>query len=87
MGKQQRRFYVKEQLKLLQKELGELDGKASSSTANEPQELRDRVEKSRMSSEAKAAATKEIDRMAVMQSGSPEYTVSHTYVNWLLDIP
>jgi ATP-dependent Lon protease len=87
VGKQQRRFYVKEQLKLLQKELGELDGKASSSTANEPQELRDRVEKSRMSSEAKAAATKEIDRMAVMQSGSPEYTVSHTYVNWLLDIP
>ncbi|MEY2988184.1 MAG: hypothetical protein RJB13_1705 [Pseudomonadota bacterium] len=87
VGKQQRRFYVKEQLKLLQKELGELDGKANSPSSNEPQELRDRVEKSQMSSEAKAAATKEIDRMAVMQSGSPEYTVSHTYVNWLLDIP
>lgn len=87
VGKQQRRFYVKEQLKLLQKELGELDGKAGTASANEPQELRERVEKSKMSAEAKAAAAKELDRMAVMQSGSPEYTVSHTYVNWLLDIP
>lgn len=87
IGKQQRRFYVKEQLKLLQKELGELEGKASSSSANEPQELKERVENSQMSSEARSAAMKEIDRMAVMQSGSPEYTVSHTYVNWLLDLP
>lgn len=87
VGKQQRRFYVKEQLKLLQKELGELDGKTGTTSANEPQELRERVEKSKMSTEAKAAAAKELDRMSVMQSGSPEYTVSHTYVNWLLDIP
>lgn len=87
VGKQQRRFYVKEQLKLLQKELGELDGKTGGASVNEPQELRERVEKSQMSAEAKSAAIKELDRMGVMQSGSPEYTVSHTYVNWLLDIP
>lgn len=87
VGKQQRRFYVKEQLKLLQKELGELDGKTPSSQGQEPQELRDRIEKSAMPQEAKTAALREIDRMGVMQAGSPEFSVSHTYVNWLLDMP
>lgn len=87
IGKQQRRFYVKEQLKLLQKELGELDGKASSSSTSESQDLKERLAKSAMTSEAKGAAQKEIDRMAMMQPGSPEYTVSHTYVNCLLDLP
>lgn len=87
VGKQQRRFYVKEQLKLLQKELGELDGKAPSAQGQEPQDLRDRVEKSAMPQDAKSAALRELDRMGVMQTGSPEYSVSHTYVNWLLDMP
>jgi ATP-dependent Lon protease len=87
VGKQQRRFYVKEQLKLLQKELGELDGKTSSSNASEPQDLRERIEKSSMPAEARSAALKEADRMAMMQQGSPEYTVSHNYVSWLLDMP
>jgi len=87
VGKQQRRFYVKEQLKLLQKELGELDGKTTSSSGSESQDLKERVEKSKMSVEAKSAALKELERMALMQTASPEYTVSHTYVNCLLDIP
>jgi ATP-dependent Lon protease len=87
VGKQQRRFYVKEQLKLLQKELGELEGKPSSSQGQEPQDLRERVEKSAMPQDAKTAALREIDRMGVMQAGSPEFSVSHTYVNWLLDMP
>lgn len=87
VGKQQRRFYVKEQLKLLQKELGELDGKTTSSSGSESQDLKDRVEKSKLSVEAKGAALKELERMALMQTASPEYTVSHTYVNCLLDIP
>jgi ATP-dependent Lon protease len=89
VGKQQRRYYLKEQLKLLQKELGELDGKSPSSQGQgqEPQDLRERVEKSAMPSDAKTAALREIDRMGVMQSGSPEFSVSHTYVNWLLDMP
>jgi ATP-dependent Lon protease len=87
VGKQQRRYYVKEQLKLLQKELGELDGKTPTSSANEPQDLRERVEKSKMPAEARSAALKEVDRMAMMQQGSPEYTVSQTYLSWLLDMP
>ncbi|NBW82610.1 endopeptidase La [bacterium] len=87
VGKQQRRYYVKEQLKLLQKELGELDGKSTSTVGQEPQDLRERVEKSAMPQDAKSAAIREIDRMGVMQAGSPEYSVSHTYVNWLIDMP
>ncbi|MEY4064198.1 MAG: hypothetical protein RIR26_406 [Pseudomonadota bacterium] len=87
VGKQQRRFYVKEQLKLLQKELGELDGKSTPSSNSEPQDLRERVEKSKMSADARTAALREIERMGSMQPGSPEHTVSQTYVNWLLDIP
>ncbi|MFZ9521494.1 MAG: endopeptidase La [Silvanigrellaceae bacterium] len=87
VGKQQRRYYVKEQLKLLQRELGELDGKSPTSAGQEPQDLKERVEKSAMTVEAKTAALREIDRMGVMQAGSPEYSVSHTYVNWLLDMP
>jgi ATP-dependent Lon protease len=87
VGKQQRRFYVKEQLKLLQKELGELDGKTATSSSSEPQDLRERIEKSKMTAEARAAAMREVERMGAMQAGSPEHTVSQTYVNWLLDIP
>ncbi len=87
VSKQQRRFYVREQLKLLQKELGELDGKTPGSQGQEPQDLRERVEKSAMPQDARTAALREIDRMGVMQTGSPEYAVSHTYVNWLLDMP
>lgn len=86
--KQQRKYYVKEQLKLLQKELGDLDGKpAGGAGSGDPQDLRERVEKSGMPQDAKDAALREVDRMGMMQAGAPEYMVSHTYVNWLLDIP
>lgn len=66
VGKQQRRFYVKEQLKLLQKELGELDGKTATSSSSEPQDLRERIEKSKMTAEARAAAMREVDRKSVV---------------------
>lgn len=86
VGKQQRRYYVKEQMRLLQKELGEIDGKEGQ-TGNDPTDLRARVEKSAMPQMARDAALKEVDRLSMMQSGSPEYMVSYTYVNWLLDVP
>jgi ATP-dependent Lon protease len=86
VGKQQRKFFVKEQLKLLQKELGELDGK-SSGTGNEGGTLSERVARADLPKEAREAADRELERMNLMQSGSPEYMVSHTYVTWILDIP
>lgn len=87
MGKQQRKYYVKEQLKLLQKELGELDGRSPGSNSGDPSDLHERIVNSKMSEEAKETALREVERMGMMQPGSPEFMVSHTYVTWLLDIP
>lgn len=86
VGKQQRKYYLREQLKLLQRELGEIDGREGA-TADEATDLARRVENSAMPAEAKQYAQREVDRMNIMQPGSPEYLVSHSYVTWLLDIP
>jgi ATP-dependent Lon protease len=87
MGKQQRKYYVREQLKLLQKELGELDGRTPGTNSNDPADINERITNSKMSDETKEVALREVERMGMMQPGSPEYMVSHTYVTWLLDIP
>ncbi len=87
MGKQQRKYYVREQLKLLQKELGELDGRTSGTNSNDPADLNERITNSKMTDETMEIALREVERMGMMQPGSPEYMVSHTYVTWLLDIP
>lgn len=94
INKQQRRYYVREQMRLLQKELGDLEGNAEggasrpgSGYSSDSDDLHDRVEKSAMPEAGKDAARREIDRMQTMQPGSPEFTVSHTYVNTLLEIP
>lgn len=87
MGKQQRKYYVREQLKLLQKELGELDGKTPGTNLNDPSDFSERITNSKMSDETKEVALREVERMGMMQPGSPEYMVSYTYITWLLDIP
>ena len=88
VGKQQRRYFVKEQMKLLQKELGEIEGRSpSTGSAAEPEDLAQRVAKANLPREAKEAADRELERMNMMQSGAPEYMVSFTYISWLLDIP
>lgn len=85
VGKQQRKYYLKEQLRQLQKELGEMEGKSSLPEDN--QDTREKIEASAMPAEAKALALKEVDRMGMMSPGSPEFTVSHTYLQWLMDVP
>lgn len=87
VGKQQRKYYVREQMKMLQKELGELEGRAGGGVPGDLNDMHDRILKSKMSVEAREAALREMERMAGMQAGSPEFTVSHTYVTWLLDLP
>ncbi len=86
MGKQQRKYYVREQLKLLQKELGELDGR-NSNASSDPIDLHEKILNSKMSPEVREIALREVERMGLMQPGSPEFMVSHTYITWLLDIP
>lgn len=79
--KNQREYYLREQLKAIKKELGE------SSESVEIRELRKRLRKANLPKEVRATAEKEIERLAEMHPSSAEYTVARTYVEWLLDLP
>lgn len=91
LGKQQRKYLVREQMRLLQKELGEIEGKTSQTgsggSQSEPQDLNERILNSKMTKEAREAVLREVERMGMMQPGAPEYMVSHNYVTWMLDLP
>ena len=82
IDKTQKEFYLREQVKAIQKELGEQDGVLS-----EVEELKQRLNMMKLPDEAYQKAKKELDRMAKMQSGSPEVAVIRTYVEWILDLP
>ncbi len=82
MNKAQREYFLKEQMKAIQKELGEGDGKGL-----EIEELKEKVAKARMPKEAHKVALKEIDRLAMMHPSAAEYTVSRTYIDWLVELP
>lgn len=77
----QKDYYLREQIRAIQTELGEGDG------AEDQSGYRKRMEETPLSEEAKAKCEKEIDRMSRMAPGSPEYIVSETYVEWILDLP
>ncbi len=81
IGKSQREYYLQEQLKVIEKELGVGEEDA------ELAELSERVKSSKMSTEAEEKAKREISRMARMAPLSPEAGVSRSYVEWLVDIP
>jgi ATP-dependent Lon protease len=82
MDKTQREYILREQLKAIQRELGEDDPQQA-----EVNELREKVEASGMPDEVKARAIKEIDRMSRIPSASPEVGVIRTYVDWLVSLP
>jgi ATP-dependent Lon protease len=82
VGKSQREFYLREQLKAIQKELGQADDRAQ-----ELEELRQRVEAAGMTEEAKREALRELDRLSKMPAAAAEYTVARTYVDWLVALP
>jgi ATP-dependent Lon protease len=82
ISKSQKEYFLSEQLKIIENELG-LAGDEDS----ELDELRQRVEKSKMPPEAKEKAERELARLSRMAPQSPESTVSRTYVDWLLDMP
>ncbi len=80
MTDQQRQYYLRQQLKAIQDELGE---KEDSDTA----ELKERVAKANLPEQAAQVVTREIDRMDRMTPASPEYQMIRTYVDWILDLP
>lgn len=82
LGKTQRDFYLREQMKAIQKELGEGDDRTQ-----EIEELRTKIDDAHMSEEAHKAASNELDRLQRIPPGSPEYTVSRSYIDWLIAVP
>ena len=81
MDKKQKEFFLREQLKAIRKELGEEDENLDLT------ELRGRLEKAELPEEARKTAQKELDRLGRISPSSPEYTVSRTYLDWILDLP
>ncbi|MBX3110451.1 MAG: endopeptidase La [Fimbriimonadaceae bacterium] len=82
LSKTQRDYYLREQLKAIQRELGESDGPGA-----EVDDLAIQVEESGMPEEAMASANRELDRLRRINPGSPEYTVARTYLETMLAVP
>ncbi|MBT8429121.1 MAG: endopeptidase La, partial [Gammaproteobacteria bacterium] len=82
MEKNQREYYLNEQMKAIQKELGELDD-----APNELEELGEKIEKAGMSKEAKTKATAELNKLKLMSPMSAEATVVRNYVDALVSVP
>ncbi len=82
IDKTQREYYLREQLKAIQKELGETEDKFT-----EIEELRKKIVEAKMPPDVQKVAEKELDRLSKMSTMSAEYTVSRTYLDWLIELP
>jgi len=82
VNKTQREYYLREQLKAIQKELGESDDRTQ-----EIESLRQKIDAAGMSEEAHKEALRELDRLAKMPPAAAEYTVARTYLDWLVAMP
>ncbi len=82
VGKNQREYFLREQMKAIQKELGEGDDQTK-----EIEELREKIEAAGMPEGVKKEAKRELDRLSKMPVAAAEYTVSRTYVDWLIALP
>ena len=80
IDKNQKDYYLREQIKAIQEELGDKD-------ATDVEDLRKRVEETPLNEEAREKALRELDRLSRMAPGTPEIGVSRTYVEWILDLP
>jgi ATP-dependent Lon protease len=81
MEKTQREYYLNEQMKAIQKELGDEEGK------DELAELEDKIKKTKLSKEAREKSTHELKKLRQMSPMSAEATVVRNYLDWLLSIP
>jgi ATP-dependent Lon protease len=82
VGKNQREYFLREQMKAIQKELGEGDDQTK-----EIEELRAKIEEARMPELVLKEALRELERLARMPVAAAEYTVSRTYIDWLVALP
>jgi len=82
MNKAQREFYLREQLKAIQKELGESDERTM-----EINEIKVKIEEAKLPNEARKEAERELDRLSKMPPQAAEYTTARTYLDWLVSLP
>jgi ATP-dependent Lon protease len=82
VGKNQREYFLREQMKAIQRELGEGDDQTK-----EIEELADKIEAAGMPETVKKEALRELDRLSKMPVAAAEYTVSRTYLDWLVALP
>jgi ATP-dependent Lon protease len=82
MDKNQREYYLRQQLKAIQDELGESDP-----TQADVNELREKITAAKMPPDPEKAALRELDRLGKIPSASPEYSVIRTYLDWLVTLP
>jgi len=82
LSQSQREFYLREQLKAIQKELGESD-----EGQRDIDELRKKLEAAGMPEEVKNESLRELKRLAAMPQASPEYGVTRTYLEWMANLP
>jgi ATP-dependent Lon protease len=82
VGKNQREYFLREQLKAIQKELGESDEQTK-----EVEELQEKIDAAGMPEAVKKEAQRELDRLSKMPVAAAEYTVSRTYLDWIVSLP
>ncbi len=82
LGKTQREYYLREQMRQIQKELGEGDERTQ-----ELEELREKIASAGMPEEARREAERELDRLTRMNPAAPEYNVARTYLDWMVSMP
>jgi len=82
VGKNQREYFLREQLKAIQKELGEGDDQT-----REIEELREKIEAAGMPEGVQKEALRELDRLSKMPAAAAEFTVSRTYLDWIVSLP
>ena len=82
VGRNQREYFLREQMKAIQKELGEDDDQQK-----EIEELREKIEAAGMPEAVKKEAVRELERLSRMPVAAAEYTVSRTYLDWLVALP
>ncbi|MBN1880201.1 endopeptidase La [bacterium] len=82
MDKSQKEYFIRQQMRALQKELGESDDRS-----NEIEELEHQIAEANLPLDVLEAATKELDRLKRMPPAAAEYTVSRTYLDWLIEFP
>jgi ATP-dependent Lon protease len=82
MSKSQRDYYLREQMRAIQRELGEMDAGAA-----EIENLREQIEKGSLPQEVRQVALKELERLRQIPSSVAEYTVSRNYLDWIVSLP